>query len=306
MKRQVLFTKFTIMLLVFVIGALCLASCGASKDADSSEGYYNGNSMENGSDSSDGGIGSIPSGGVDNPTAKIIKIAHAEMSTQEYDDFITTLYSKITEFGGYTDSETFSGGKTSRRASVTVRVPAEKLESFKEALSGLGTMNYYSADKQDVSLTYAVLQSEVETLTLEIGVVEELFEIAKGASDLTAISELEAKLTSLRLRLAEAQAKLSVYDNSIAYSTVYLTVYETLVKEPLPLPEEKGAFERIGENLIKAFKNIGNFFVEFFVFIISALPYLTVVAVVLAVPTTVIVIKKKKNKQKNSDESKQE
>ena len=291
-----------------------LASCATKGDY---EAGYDAPSYNNGSygssndkveklpteDSGANDVGSVPSGGIDNPAAKIIKTANAEMRTTKYDDFLTSLYAKITEFSGYTDGETFSGSGKYRRATVTVRIPAARHEEFKTALSGLGTMSYYSANKQDVTLTYEILKSEVDTLTAEIAVVEELFEIAKQNKDLNEISKIEEKLTDLRLRVAEANARLTVYDNSIAYSTIYLTVYEAEeIVTPEPEPEPT-AIERIGSNLKRAFTGIGEFFVDLFVFIVSAIPYLLVIALFASVPVTLITLKiRKKRAKKNEDE----
>lgn len=308
MKKKNLKLKATALILVLLMAISVFVSCGAKSDNWSGGDAY----MENSApipgdkvDGSNGGLGTVPSGGIDNPSAKIIKKATAEMQTTEYDKFLTDLYTKITEFEGYTDGESFSGSGKYRRATVTIRIPAAKLEDFKAALSGLGTMTYYSATKQDVTLTYDILKSEVDTLTAEIVIVEELFEIAKASGDLARITEVEEKLTDLRLRIAKANAQLSVYDNSISYSTVNLTVYEkAVIEEPEPEPDPT-AFQRIGKNLSNAFKGIGEFFVDLFVFIVSAIPYLLVIALFACIPAIIIIRKIGKKSKKGADEKKE-
>lgn len=305
MKNNGLKLKITAIILTLLIAVSLFASCGAKSDNWSGGDAYMENSAPVPSDKGEGssnGLGTVPSGGIDNPSAKIIKKATAEMQTTEYDKFLNDLYTKITEFEGYTDGESFSGSGKYRRATVTIRIPAAKLEDFKAALSGLGTMTYYSATKQDVTLTYDILKSEVDTLTAEIVIVEELFEIAKANGDLARITEVEEKLTDLRLRIAKANAQLSVYDNSISYSTVNLTVYEkAVIEEPEPEPDPT-AFQRIGKNLSNAFKGIGEFFVDLFVFIVSAIPYLLVISLFACVPVIIIVrrIKKKNGNGKDN------
>ena len=307
MKIKGLFLKITAFILVFLLSISILSSCGSSlSKGDSYAGGSDYNSAPQKGESSNGGIGTVPSGGVDNPNAKIIKTAHAEMSTTEYDAFLEGLYAKITEFAGYTDKETFSGSGKYRHATVTVRIPAEKLEDFKNALSGLGTMTYYSATKDDVTLTYDILKSEIETLTAEIATVEDLFEIAKQSGDLREITEVEEKLTDLRLRIAKANAQLAVYDNGIAYSTVNLTVYETtVIVAPEPEPDPT-AFQRIGANLKTAFEGIGNFFVDLFVFLVSSIPYVIVIALFASVPLAIVIcVRRKKKKIKENATNKE-
>ena len=257
------------------------------------------NKGESGIGTDGSGIGSLPTGGVDNPAAKIIKIADATVKTLDFEAFIDELYAKITEFGGYTDGESFRGDAPSRMATVTVRVPAAKLDDFKTALSGMGTMTYYSAEKLDVSLQYATLSAKIETLELECGVVEELFAVAKADGNLDRIYTLEQRLTSLKLELAEARAEIAVYDNSIAYSTVNLTVreYEEIIEEEEE--EERGAFERIGANLVTNFKSIGTFFVELFVFLVSAIPYLLLFGGIAALIVFIVIFAKRRKNGKN-------
>ena len=276
------------------------ASCSAANGSRPSYDYAGGKDTGADYESDGNGIGSLPSGGIDNPNAKIIKIADATVNTEDYEGFIEALYAKITSYKGYTESDTLSGSSPNRRATITVRIPAADLDAFKNDLSGMGTMTYYSARKIDVSLTYSTLTARKDTLTLEIGVVEELFEIAKEDGNLDRISELEKRLSNLKLELAETNAEIAVYDNDIAYSTVNLSVYEKeIIEEPEEEPE-LGAFARIGVNLSKNLKDIGHFFVEFFVFFVSALPYIIIIgAVVTAIILLLVYIdKRKKNGSK--------
>lgn len=303
MKKKII-VYILALLAIFSLTVTMLASCSKGSNSRPSYDYAGGANKGEGFESDIGdGIGSLPSGGVDNPNAKIIKIADATVNTEDYEGFIEELYSKITSYKGYTDSDTLSGSAPNRRATVTVRIPAADLDSFKNDLSGMGTMTYYSARKLDVSLEYSTLTARRDTLTLEIGVVEELFEIAKADGNLDRISELEKRLSSLKLDLAETNAEIAVYDNDIAYSTVNLTVYEKQVIEEPEEEPELGAFARIGKNFVKNLKDIGHFFVEFFVFFVSALPYILIIAAVVTGIIFLLIFIDKKNK-KNSNQNK--
>jgi len=300
--------RIRVFLSILVLAALTtvlLCSCGT----DASGEYYPGfdydpydkaddGITDTNTSTGTGGIGNLPGGTGDNHAAKIIKTANAEINTDGYDDFLSALYAKINEYGGYTDSESFRTSGDMRRASITVRIPADKLEDMKGELGKLGTLTYYNAERQDVTAAYEILVSEVETLELEVGVVEELFDIAKVSGDLAKISQLESRLTELKLRIAEGKTKLKVYDNAIAYSTLYLNVCEVIKEEPIV--EKDGAFARIGTNLKNNFENIGSFFTEAFVWLISALPYI----VLIAIPSTIVIVVLVKVRKRKSDSEK--
>ena len=309
MKKQTLshrlrsFSVILILLFSVIVSYTSCAKGGSAFDAEYNKSEIYQDSVVN-TGSENGGIGKLPSGGVDNPNAKIIKTASANIRTLTYDDFIEKTYSKITELGGYTDSESFSGSAPYRYAYIVVRIPADKLDSFKQELSALGTLTSYTADKQDVTLTYSTLKAKVDTLTLEAAAVEELFELAKASGNLSEISSLQSKLYDLRLEINQATAQLNSYDNSIAYSTVKLTVNETKEYVPVTEPEKKGAFQRIGENLKENLTDIGHFFVEFFVWFISAIPYLVIFGAI-ATGIVFLVTKRKRKAKNNHDKNRQ-
>ena len=301
MKKQTLSRSLSLLFVISILLISVLVSyTSCAKGGSALDAIYQ-DSAPSASDSN-GGIGNLPSGGVDNPNAKIIKTASANIRTLTYDNFIEKTYLKITELGGYTDSESFSGSAPYRYAYIVVRIPADKLDSFKEELSALGTLTSYTADKQDVTLTYSTLKAKVDTLTLEAAAVEELFEIAKASGNLSEISSLQTKLYDLRLEINQATAQLNAYDNSIAYSTVKLTVNETKEYIPQPEPEKKGAFKRIGENLKENLTDIAHFFVEFFVWFVSAIPYLIIFGIIGSGIVFVIISLKRKAKNKRNVE----
>ena len=152
MKKQTSRYRFTLISVIFLLLASLLVSCAKAYDNDigPTSGGYDKSVSDYESSANGSGIGNVPSGAPDDPNAKIIKTANASLTTLEYDSFIESLYAKIAAFSGYTDSDSFGGSAPSRYASVTARVPSEKLDEFKEFLSGNATLTYYSAKKEDV------------------------------------------------------------------------------------------------------------------------------------------------------------
>lgn len=316
MKKQRLRYRILCLILVVFTAAALVCSCSrapAKGDYDNvgnsagGDKYY----VESGSTSdSEGGIGNVPTAGLEDPNAKIIKTAYATLRTEEYDKTVEQIYNKISELEGYVDDESYNGSSPYRSAYVTIRVPSGRLDELRTHLSSVATLTSYRAKKDDVTVAYDVLVAKIDTLELEVGVVKELFDVAKADGNLERIAELEARLSELQLQLAEAKAILASYDNDIAYSTVYLTVNETKVKV-IENEEKEGVFSRIGKNLKTNLADIGNFFVELFIFIISAIPYLLILGG-LTVGAIFIIIRlrkkraanKKNGEEKNKDDKK--
>ena len=66
--------------------------------------------------------------------------------------------------------------------------------------------------------------------------------------------------------------------------------------------EPETVWQRIGKGLSESFKDIGDFFVEFFVFIVVSLPYLVIFAVIAV---AIIVLIKRHRKHKKTKENKE-
>ena len=111
---------------------------------------------------------------------------------------------------------------------------------------------------------------------------------------------LEDRLTELRYEIESLQSTLNNWDRRVSYSTVYLNIQE--VQEYTPEAENKLTF---GQKLARAFsdglKSVGDFFQDFLLWFLEALPSLAVLAVVVVL--VVLLVKKigarrKEKKQK--------
>ena len=309
MKKQRLITKLLLLTVIIAVAFSIVVSCSKSEAAQDG-GYYDKESYNNSlpqiggsangstQDTANGGIGNLPSDGIDNPNAKVIKKATASITTINYDELIEKLYAKIEELAGYTDSDSFSGSAPYRSANITARIPADKLDEFKTTLSELGTLTSYNATKVDVTLAYSNLKARIDTLKLQAEAVENLFELAEKEGDLTKISSLQKELFDIRLELAEAESSLLVYDNSISYSTVTIRVSET--KEYIPEPvEERGFFGKIYDGLKK---NIGYIFDDiesFTIWFITNIPYFIINAILITIAVFVFIKLRKLYKKIN-------
>lgn len=276
MKKQTLWYRLLLFCVTLIIAVLSFTACEKSYDAagesnsvmpDKSLGSY---------EDSNGGIGNVPTGTPDDPNAKIIKTANATLTTLEYDAFIEKLYLKITELEGYTDSDSFSGSKPYRYASITARIPTARLDTFKDFLSGNAVLTHYSAKKQDVSIRYATLTAELETLRDKRDAISALLEKATTLSEIQSLTTARADVDT---EINKITAELNTYDEKIAYSTVYVNVNET--REYVePTVEKKGVFKRIGEGFVNSLKGVGTFLVEFFVWFVSAIPYIILIGAI--------------------------
>lgn len=292
------------LLLVLTALAALLAGCAADAKTDrlaAEESYAPAGDMLCESarlPSSGGDLADTDQGDLPNSNQKLIKTLRLRAETEDFDTLLPGVENRIAQLGGYVESsEVFHGGAYDenilRSARMTVRIPAEKLSEFVEQLSGISNITSRSESTEDVTLTYSDTESRVKALEVEQGRLLALMEQAETTQDLL---EIESRLTEVRYQLESAASRLKLYDNLVSYSTVHLDIQEVRALTPT---QEPTVWQRLSAGFMDNLRGLGNFFVNLFVFLISALPiWLPIAAIVIVC----VVVHRKHRNRKNSGE----
>ena len=240
---------------------------------------------------------------------KLIRKIWLEAETEDMDTLLSSVEARISELGGYVENREVRNGSmysgyTHRYASLTVRIPADKLDGFVTDVSEKANIvsNRESAD--DITLSYVATESRMKMLETE---QTRLLELLSAAKDMKEILQIEERLMDVRSELEEVTSQLRVMDNQVSYGTVYLDIDE--VREYTVVEEEPdGFFARIGKGFMKSLKNMGDFCKEFVIFMIVAIPYLIpfgVIAVVIVIVVKLSIRRAKKRREKQQKEKQQ-
>ncbi len=198
--------------------------------------------------------------------------------TDDLDASLEAIDARIQALEGYVEGQNVSGGSSGsgrhRFANLTIRVPANQVDSFVEEIAGLTNVVSSSRNVQDITLTYTDTASRVTALETEQARLLELMEQAETMSDLL---EIEARLTEVRYQLESYASTLRLYDNQVDYATVSL--YITEVEKYTPV-EEPGFWEKITGGLWDSVVNLGETIVAFVSWLIIDLPYLALIALI--------------------------
>lgn len=289
MKKQL----FTLVLTLLV---LCLlAGCGsgealkgASADGNMAQSATVAASKEELSDSHASTQTAAP------VSQKLIRTVRMTAETEDLDALLTDVESRIGALGGYVESrDVYNGTSTYRKnryASLTIRIPAEKLDLFVGSVSEASNVVTHTESTQDVTLSYVSTESRIKALKTEEA---RLLELVSAAKDLKDLLTLEERLTKVRTELENHTSQLRLYDSLVSYGTIHLRV-EEVVEYTVVQEEEapKSAWQRMGEGFMRSLKGVGSFLVELAVFLVSALPVL--VPLGLIVLAVVLVIRRKR------------
>ncbi|MBR3978560.1 MAG: DUF4349 domain-containing protein [Oscillospiraceae bacterium] len=299
--------KCLVWLLVLTLCAGLLAGCGGAKNAatesnrgemkDAADGIVE-YSQEVGTTAlSDTSITTYPS----TTSQKLIRKIYLDAETEDLDALLEAVMEKINQLGGYVEQQEIYHGSPSaqrryRRGSLTIRIPAEKLDDFVAKVTEESNIVSSNETSDDVTLRYVAIQSRISALETEQTRLLELLAKAETTRDLL---EIEERLTEVRTELEEITSQLRVMDNQVNYGTVNLSVSE--VKEYTVVEEPETVWQRIGTGFKQSLKSIGNGFTEIFVFIVANLPHLVLWAIAGVGIWLIIRIARKKKKTKKTD-----
>ena len=206
---------------------------------------------------------------------KWVITCHVEAETEDLDGMLQRVTEALQTLQGYVENqELYNGsqyaGRQYRSAGLTLRVPAEKLEEFLEALSESANVVSSSRNVEDITLQYTDTETRLTALRTEEQRLLELMEQAESMADLLVI---EQRLTEVNYEIENITSRLRTYDNQVDYATVHLRLEE--VREYTPV-EEPGFFQKVSDGFLKSLKGVGQGAVDLLAGLIIILPYLAV------------------------------
>ncbi len=236
---------------------------------------------------------------------KLIKNVNMNVETEEFDKLLANIENKITSLGGYAQykdigGNSYYGDSGNRYASVTARIPSERLEEFVNAVAQQSNVTSKNESVDDVTLQYVDIEAHRDSLRIEM---DRLNELLDQAQDLETIIGLESRLTEVRYQLESYESQLRSMDNQVDYSTVYLYISEV---ERLTPQSEKSAWDRMSTGFAESVYNVGKGLQNFGIGFVIAIPYLFVIVVVIGIIVAVVLLivkgmeKSQKKKQQKS------
>lgn len=206
---------------------------------------------------------------------KLIRNMNLQVETTDFDTLLTSIQKKVAELQGYIEQSDISGnsitqmGRPSKKyASMTLRIPASQLNSFIAQVEADGNVTYKSETVSDVTLQYSDVESRLKTLRLE---QDRLWELMARADTTEAIIALEARLTEVSSEIESSESRLRYLDNSVTYSTVYLSLSEVDLETPT---EPETPWQQIQRGFARNLNALGSALTAFFIGLLSGSPIL--------------------------------
>ena len=300
MKRK-LFALALALLLV-----LSLAACGGSKSAEftaeapaaSADMAY---PMEPGMAEEMGfDFGSTASGGTNGGAAyptgqKLIRTAQMNLETTDFEKAVQGLTDLTEQMGGYFESSSVGKRSNGRWAEYTVRIPAEKYQTFLDQAGELCHETWRDAQQEDISERYYDTQGRLKTQQIKLERLQALLAKAENMEDIITI---ESAISETEQMIDELSGTLRHYDGQVDYATVSISLQE--VYKLSDVEEVPDSFmSRLGKAFTGGWSNFTDAIENFAV----ALAYGWMWVLVLAVlAVAVIRVLRKRRRAKKAEE----
>ena len=195
--------------------------------------------------------------------AKLIREASLRIQTMEFDQTVLALETMVQQAGGYFENASVHGGgyrdvNAQRFGEYTVRIPAEKYDSFLGKSGELGYVTYRNETTEDIGERYYDTEARLKTQKTK---QERLLELLSKAESMEDIIALENALSEVEYEIEQLTSTLNRYDSLVGFSTIYLTLNEVH-----KVSNEPGVTNSLGqrmasgfasslENLVEGFQN---------------------------------------------------
>ncbi|GAA1280468.1 DUF4349 domain-containing protein [Saccharothrix xinjiangensis] len=181
----------------------------------------------------------------DQPTAEqatrhLVRSATVELVAADVTGTLTRLKDLVTVQGGYSAQENATPG----RASVTLRVPGERLDGALKSIAELDGAEVVRREVRTEDVTEQVVDVEAR-LANQRASVERVRALLERAGSTSEITDIEAELTKRLSELESLQRRNDTLKGQVAMATLTVTIGERPVEPTAPAPDDDdflGAF----------------------------------------------------------------
>jgi len=161
----------------------------------------------------------------------IIQTAWTELETEYFDDVVSDLRQIPEAIGGYVESQNLS--RHGRRIfNMTMRIPAASFQDVLLQVENLADVRTSSQSAEDVTDQFYDIEARLQTRRIE---EERLLALIEEADNVHDLLELERRLSSTRLQIETYTAQLTNLAGRIAYSTIFVTLFDIAEEEVIPI-----------------------------------------------------------------------
>ncbi|MCW3489300.1 DUF4349 domain-containing protein [Dethiobacter alkaliphilus] len=289
--------KFLGLFLLLLLLMFMLTACGAVRehagrgydDAGSPEELNSRAAMEEQYGEDSDGAGDVQ---------HIVRTADLSLDVENLDSVLGEVRQIVQQAGGFIAESSVYGAEENRRSSLTLRIPANKMDDVLAEIDSLGKQTHKSTGGRDVTLQYVDLEARIRNLQRQ---EERLLDILQDADTVEEILQVEQELGRIRGELESLTAEFRYLSDRVDYATIHVSLRQTPTASPtITGTGLQGVWQRGVAGLINSVNAMVTGLGNFLVFLLTALPYLLFFAVV-GVPVSLLIRRFAGNRPRTPD-----
>lgn len=211
----------------------------------------------------------------------VLKTAEITVSVAKPNDSMKEISAMASRLGGFVvnsytwKDQDYSTGRSYDKATITIRVPAEKLDSTLaeiRAMSANGTEGVISESQSGQDVTSDFVDSESRLRNLKAAEAQ-LMELMENTTDLANTMEVFRELTNIRGQIEVLQGHINYLRESADLSSIAVTLVAEASLQPIEIGgwKPQGVVRESLVRLVRSFQSLVDFLIRFG---ITCLPFL--------------------------------
>lgn len=160
-----------------------------------------------------------------------------------------------------------------RNAIYTLRVPVDALQSARDVLLSLGSVERNALDSQDVTEEFVDVQARLKNFKEQEDKLSELLKEKRKEEKLEDIIKVSDRIAEVRRDVERVQGRLNYLSNMTALATINLTLRE--IKDYKP-PTARTFWDKITGRFGESWQALVDFCQEFVLVLVGLVPWLPV------------------------------
>lgn len=201
---------------------------------------------------------------------KIIQNADLTLQVKDVPATVDQISELTVEIGGYLVNSRQYRYEDKISASLSVKVPADKLTSMVATISGYGELSDKTISTEDVTEEYYDAEARLKVLEAKEA---RLLALLEKANTITDIVSVEKELGAVRSDIEVIKGRLKYLNNATSYSTINITLEQAL---PGSLKAPQGTLGKAWQGLINSINMLIDFGSGLIVFLVVILPWVVI------------------------------
>lgn len=220
---------------------------------------------------------------------KIIQNVDLRIQVADVQAVMDKIIAMTGQNGGYIVNSSIYKQEDEFRASLTVKIPQDKLNDTVHSLSELGEVLNQDTYTEDVTEEYYDARARLTVLEAK---ETRLITLLDKAASITDIVAIENELARVRSDIEVLQGRLQYLTNATSFSTINIRLLQAI---PGQIKAPQGTTGKAWQGLINSINQLIDFGSNLIVLLITLLPWLVILAIIYLAARYV------RNKRKNKE-----